>query len=332
MTIGEDAIVNTKFKAQLLQSLARKSSQPGNTLVDCLVLMVILMILAVVALPSLLSSADKAKQVEARNNIGAMNRAQQSYHLDKGKFADSIGQIGLGIRNSSNYEYSIEKTPLATFQYGTPLHEDLKSYVGIVVASPSPENSDEISAQAILCEQNEPGVQPSEPIVEDGVIQCGENMKSLDGSGKIEVGQELEVAYWSWELASEGKYGPALKLTQTITDDWHKDSALSVIASELAGAGEYESALEIAETITYDWQKSWALEAITLHLANDAQYDRALELAASTNQEYKVNALKAIAPHLTSDAQYNRALEMADYYHKELRIKPSIRSDRPSFN
>jgi type IV pilus assembly protein PilA len=258
--------VNTKLKAQLLQYFAIKSSQPGNTLVDCLLLMVILMILAVVTLPSLLSSADKAKQVEARNNIGAMNRAQQAYHLEDGKFADSIDGLGVGIRNSSNYEYSIEKTPLATFQYGTPLHEDLKSYVGIVVASPSPENSDEISAQAILCEQNEPGVKPSEPIVEDGVIQCGENMKFLegsgDGSGKIEVGEELEVAYWSWELASEGKYGPALKLTQTITDDWHKDSALSVIASELAGAGEYDRALEIAETITNDRAKSEALEAI----------------------------------------------------------------------
>jgi type IV pilus assembly protein PilA len=247
--------VNTKFKAQLLQDFARKSNQQGFTLVDCLVLIVILMILAAVALPSLLSQSTRHPPVEARNNIGAMNRGQQAYYLENGEFGNSIEKVGVGIRNSSNYEYSIEKTPLATFQYGTPLNEYLKSYVGIVVVGYLPEFPDEIVTQAILCEQNEPGVKPSEPIVEDGVLQCGENMKDLSESGGIEVGKDWEVAYRAWELASEGKYEPALELAQTITDDWHKDSALSAIAHRLVTVGQNDKALELAQTITDEGHK-----------------------------------------------------------------------------
>jgi type IV pilus assembly protein PilA len=64
-------------------------------------------------LPSWLSQTNKAKGVEARNHIGAMNRAQQAFNLEKGGFADSMDKMGVGIKSQTeNYDYLIKVWPV----------------------------------------------------------------------------------------------------------------------------------------------------------------------------------------------------------------------------
>jgi type II secretory pathway pseudopilin PulG len=47
-------------------------------------------------------------RVEARNNIGAINRAQRAYYLEQNKFADSFKYLGLGIQTEQgSYSYRI---------------------------------------------------------------------------------------------------------------------------------------------------------------------------------------------------------------------------------
>ncbi|WP_199245120.1 von Willebrand factor type A domain-containing protein [[Phormidium] sp. ETS-05] len=61
-------------------------------------------ILGAVALPSLFSQTNKSKQVEGRNNIGAMNRAQQAYNLDKSGFSTAIPPLQEDTTETSNTE------------------------------------------------------------------------------------------------------------------------------------------------------------------------------------------------------------------------------------
>lgn len=80
----------------------------GFTLVELLVVIIIIGILAAIALPSFLSQANKAKQAEAKSYIGALNRTQQAYYLEKNQFASSIDMLGVGLSQSTNaFQYGI---------------------------------------------------------------------------------------------------------------------------------------------------------------------------------------------------------------------------------
>lgn len=133
-----------------------------------------------IALPSLLSCTNKAKQAEARQNVGAMNRAQQAYFLEKNNFSNSLSSLGVGIKpQTENYQYLPRATANQAFNYGisrkgTP---NSKSYVGAVFAV---KQKDEIITLAILCEATSPGIfKPADPIYENGAIACGNNTKDI---------------------------------------------------------------------------------------------------------------------------------------------------------
>lgn len=85
-------------------------SEKGFTLIDLLVVLIHIGILSAIALPTFLSQATRAKESEARQYVGSMNRAQQAYYLEKNLFATSInfGELGLGIpQTTQNYRYTI---------------------------------------------------------------------------------------------------------------------------------------------------------------------------------------------------------------------------------
>jgi tetratricopeptide (TPR) repeat protein len=310
--------VNTKLKAQLLEYWARKNSQQGLTFVSGLVAIAFLASVASIPLLAVLSQRSGSAEIHAIKNIRAMTDRQRDYHYKYGEFADSVDRLTQDadrqeladlLTSTASYEYSIRGTHFAAFQYATALKKNARSYLGIVVKTP---HNRGISTKVIYyCQQNEPGVKPSEPILQDGVIQCGENMTDLGESGSIEVGKDWEVAFRAWQFASQQKYDRAIELAETIANEVHQASALQEIAHELIVAGEYDRALELTATIPLEWYKTDVLSEVVPHLTSDAQHDRTVELAASiTNHSYQVQALQAIVPHLTTQAQYDRVLEL----------------------
>jgi serine/threonine protein kinase len=227
-----------------------------------------------IALPSLFTMVQKGKQAEARQTVGAMNRAQKAYFLESNEFAASIQELGIGIRTQTqNYQYSIRATPLAVFTYATPREKKIKGYVGAVFLTSGDKSKGEIVTVQLLCETNSPSwlqnwfniQRPAEPIVRGNFVECPPNTKFLNGPHqpkRFVLGKDSALAYSSLNYAVAGQYDKALKVAKTIKHPHFKARALAAVAHQLAAKGQYDQALEIAKTIKDDTVKQIALKAI----------------------------------------------------------------------
>ena len=137
----------------------------------------IIMILSAIALPSFTGCGNKARQSEAKQYVGSMNRAQQAYFVEKGILSNSVNALGLGIKTqTTNYNYSTVATKNAAFSYALPLSErkNLTSYLGAVFLVPvSPAAKNKKTTVSILCQADSRGnIQLANPILENDVPVC----------------------------------------------------------------------------------------------------------------------------------------------------------------
>ncbi len=155
--------MKTELKAKFLHHiLDKKKENEGFTLIELLVVIIIIGILSAIALPSFLNQANKAKQSEAKEYTGSMNRAQQAYYLENTAFTSSIGALGLGILTQTvNYNYTSNPSgtgsaAVVTNQAGVnTAGAPLKAYVGGVEVTNVGATSDATTI-GILCESSLP--------------------------------------------------------------------------------------------------------------------------------------------------------------------------------
>jgi type II secretory pathway pseudopilin PulG len=149
----------------------------------CLVLLMCIGVMGAIALPSFLNMAMKAKQSEAKQYVGSMNRAQQAKLAENGTFATSVNALGLGLKTeTTNYKYSLRATKQAAFNYGVSKQEKEKSFVGGVFLVPAYPNApkDEMMTQAILCGADSRGtIEPAEPTYQNGKLICGKGTTAV---------------------------------------------------------------------------------------------------------------------------------------------------------
>ncbi|MEB3339608.1 type IV pilin-like G/H family protein [Okeania sp.] len=157
--------MKTEFKAKFLQHVAKKRKEEGFTLIELLVVIIIIGILSAIALPSFLNQANKAKQSEAKQYLASINKGQQAYYAENGKFivnTTSIAQLGLGIKTAtSNYTYAIAGESGASARgWTSSAAGGLKVYAGIVFLT---EADGANTSQTILCESSAAATTGADP-------------------------------------------------------------------------------------------------------------------------------------------------------------------------
>lgn len=80
-----------------LKSIFRKQEK-GFTLTELLVVILFISALSAIALPTYLNQVGKSRESESQMIMGGLNRAQQAYHFEKGKFASQIELLGVGFQ------------------------------------------------------------------------------------------------------------------------------------------------------------------------------------------------------------------------------------------
>ncbi len=157
--------MKSEFKTKLIQHmLNKKNGEKGFTLIELLVVIIIIGILAAIALPSFLSQSNKAKQSEAKTYVGTLNKGQQAYFTEKGRFGTNLDVLAVGVKAATpNYNYATSAsvdTQTASnnksYQQGQPQNVALRGYGGMVSLNVVSSTSD-VTSLAILCESNNAG-------------------------------------------------------------------------------------------------------------------------------------------------------------------------------
>ncbi|OLP19789.1 hypothetical protein BST81_03900 [Leptolyngbya sp. 'hensonii'] len=129
---------------------------------------------------------NKARQSEVKQNVGSMNRGQQAFYLEHGRFSKSVKALGLGIQTQTyNYQYLTQGTKTAAFSYGIARNDQVKSYVGATFLLPETGQSNKTKSEpwmvTVLCEANRFGVyQPANPTLQKGTPTCPEGTKTIE--------------------------------------------------------------------------------------------------------------------------------------------------------
>jgi type IV pilus assembly protein PilA len=93
--------MRTELKAKFVQHLNRQQQNKGFTLVELLVVIIIIGILSAIALPSFIGQTAKAKQSEAKQNIGVINRVQIAIRVESTTFASTFDALAIGALASN---------------------------------------------------------------------------------------------------------------------------------------------------------------------------------------------------------------------------------------
>lgn len=159
--------MRTELQAKFLQHLnARKDSEKGFTLVELLVVIIIIGILAAIALPNFLSQGAKAKQTEAKQNVGLVNRVQTAYRSENAGFANKFDILATGTLtgdtnySTTSYSYALTGTTDSTTITASALDTALKSYSGGTVRYTNESSQSVVSS--IVCEALTPGTGDAE--------------------------------------------------------------------------------------------------------------------------------------------------------------------------
>ena len=166
--------MKTEFRAKFLQHVAKKRKEEGFTLIELLVVIIIIGILSAIALPSFLNQANKARQSEAKQYIGSLNKGQQAYFTQEGNFTSDIEALGVGISTATeNYKYVCTGTSETALCSGNAVNPAvLFSYGGLVYLTGVGGSK---TSRSVLCETTGAGLSK----LANTEYTCGANMKPV---------------------------------------------------------------------------------------------------------------------------------------------------------
>ncbi|MCL1467277.1 type IV pilin-like G/H family protein [Argonema galeatum] len=177
--------MNIEFRVKWLLYILNKNKNRGFNIVTLIVVIFILGILAAIALESPhLGQAQKGKQAEAKQYVSTVNKGQQAYYTEFGKFVTTSDEnawnsLGFGIKTqTTNYKYSISpigdgRNGVNVFAHNTPTNKGRKNYTGVVGLVSI--NTGDKTMQSIVCETKIAGDVPMPGEVTATEVKCGSN-------------------------------------------------------------------------------------------------------------------------------------------------------------
>jgi type IV pilus assembly protein PilA len=148
-------------KKNILAHWLLKQSEAGFTLVELLVVIVIIGILTAIALPSFLNQTAKARQTEAKQNIGAVIKGQQLWYSERSNFTAKLDDLALGnalqgasgSSSTTRYDYQMTTSSGANTRFmaivASSIDVSLRSYSGALSVERA--DSQESVWNSILC-------------------------------------------------------------------------------------------------------------------------------------------------------------------------------------
>lgn len=164
----------TLFFMKILLIYRKISQVQGFTLLELMVVLLFMSIFAAVALPNFLKQVGKAREVEFKNTVGTVNRAQQAYHWEKNFFAQGDDDLAslelLGVRLNSEYttDYNIiadsDTVDSATIAPSNSNYENdqTRAYSGLTIF-------DEGTYEAFMCQSILPAQETDPPSLPPGL-------------------------------------------------------------------------------------------------------------------------------------------------------------------
>jgi len=86
----------------------------GFTLIELMIVIAIIGILAAIAIPNFMNYQCKAKQSEAKANLGNIRTAEEAYYAEYDNYTTSLTDIGFATKGTARYEYTIDDIVTST--------------------------------------------------------------------------------------------------------------------------------------------------------------------------------------------------------------------------
>jgi type IV pilus assembly protein PilA len=132
--------------------------------------------------PAFENQANRARESEADNYVGAMLRGQQAYFLEAEQFTDDLTRLAVNIpAETENYRYAIalDATGQAALVTATAKLPELRSFTGVAYAiADAPDEFP--SLDTLLCISDEPQQSPPAP---PQFVQSGEQVEVVCAAG-----------------------------------------------------------------------------------------------------------------------------------------------------